>query len=275
MPHIKGMMKPALLAAIAALGLSAQSAPARDLTQQVVSLEVLQGGRSADGSHVAALRIKLAPGWKTYWRAPGDAGIPPMIDWSGSVNLAQMHPVWPTPHVFSQNGMTSVGYQNDLVLPIILTPIDGTQEISLSGQLQIGICKDVCVPADLGFDATLSLNKLHDSTISAALSDQPISAKMAGVGRVSCDISLTEDGLALSATVQMPSAGTSEYTVVETADPEIWVAEAKTLRNGDTLTIRTELMHMTKDSFALDRSGVRLTVLGSNHAVDIQGCPAS
>lgn len=268
------MIKPVFLSALVALGLAAQSSPARDLTQQVVSLEVLPGWRSADGTHVAALRIKLAPGWKTYWRAPGDAGIPPMIDWSGSENLAQMLPVWPTPHVFSQNGMTSVGYKEELVLPIVLTPMDSSRQISLSGQLQIGICKDVCVPADLGFDAALTLDKLRDSTISVALSDQPISAKMAGVGRVSCDISLTEDGLALSATVQMPSAGAREYAVVETADPEIWVAEAETLRNGDTLTIRTELMHMTNDSFALDRSGLRLTVLGSDHAVDIQGCPA-
>jgi DsbC/DsbD-like thiol-disulfide interchange protein len=268
------MIRPVLICAIAAIGLSGQPATAEDYAQRVVSLEVLPGWRSADGTHVAALRIELAPGWKTYWRAPGDAGIPPMIDWSGSDNLAKIMPVWPTPEVFSQNGMTSVGYQDDLVLPVVLTPRDPAQPIALSGEIQIGICKDVCVPADLGFNADLPLEKLRDATISAALTDQPYSAQMAGVGRVSCDISLTEDGLALSATVQMPRAGAHEYTVGETADPEIWVAEAETQRIGDTLTVRTELVHMSEDSFALDRSGLRLTVLGSDHAVDIQGCPA-
>jgi DsbC/DsbD-like thiol-disulfide interchange protein len=268
------MIKTALALSVAALGLTAPLAHAQSGTQQVVSLEVLPGWRSADGTHVAALKIQLAPGWKTYWRAPGDAGIPPMIDWSGSENLAKIMPVWPTPQVFSQNGMTSVGYKDALVLPIVLTPAQQGQPISLSGQLQIGICKDVCVPADLGFDAALPLAQVRDATISAALGDQPVTAKLAGVGRVSCDIALSEDGLALSATVQMPPAGTHEYTVVETSDPDIWVAEAETLRDGNTLTVRTELIHMTQDSFALDRSGVRLTVLGSDHAVDIQGCPA-
>jgi DsbC/DsbD-like thiol-disulfide interchange protein len=259
---------------LAALGLSAPLATAQSGTQQVVALEVLPGWRSADGTHVAALKINLAPGWKTYWRAPGDAGIPPLIDWSGSENLAKIMPVWPTPLVFSQNGMTSVGYKDQLILPIVLTPNEQGQPIALSGQLQIGICKDVCVPADLGFDAALPLEQLRDTTISAALKDQPYTAQMAGVGRVSCDISLSEDGLTLSASVQMPPAGVHEYTVVETSDPDIWVAEAETQRSGDTLTIRTELIHMTQESFALDRSGLRLTVLGSDHAVDIQGCPA-
>jgi DsbC/DsbD-like thiol-disulfide interchange protein len=268
------MIRTTLLCALSALGLTAPIANADDFAQRVVSLEVLPGWRSADGTHVAALRIELAPGWKTYWRAPGDAGIPPMIDWSGSENLAQIMPVWPTPHVFTQNGMTSVGYKDGLVLPIVLTPKQEGEPIALSGEIQIGICKDVCVPADLGFNAALPLEQVRDATISAALTDQPYSAQMAGVGRVSCDISFTEDGLSLSATVQMPPAGAHEYTVVETADPEIWVAEAETQRNGDTLTVRTELVHMTEDSFALDRSGLRLTVLGSDHAVDIQGCPA-
>ncbi|MGH1353887.1 MAG: protein-disulfide reductase DsbD domain-containing protein [Thalassovita sp.] len=269
------MIRTTLLSALAALGLTGQIATAQDFDQHVVSLEVLPGWRSADGTHIAALRIELAPGWKTYWRAPGDAGIPPLINWSGSDNLAKFMPVWPTPEVFSQNGMTSVGYEDALVLPIVLTPKDRAKPIALSGELQIGICKDVCVPADIGFKAALPLDKLRDATISAALTDQPYSAQMAGVGRISCDISLTEDGLALSATVQMPSAGAHEYTVVETSDPEIWVAEAETTRIGNTLSVRTEMIHMTEDSFALDRSGLRLTVLGSDHAVDIQGCPAS
>lgn len=268
------MIRTALFSAVIALGLGAGISPAQSQSQQVVTLEVLPGWRSTDGTHVAALKIELAPGWKTYWRAPGDAGIPPMINWSRSGNLASMVPAWPTPHVFSQNGVNSVGYKDELVLPIVLTPKDRNQPISLSGELQIGICNDICVPADLDFNIALPLDRVRDATISAALSDQPRSAKQAGVGRVTCDISLTDDGLSLSATVEMPPAGAHEYAVVETSNPEIWVAEARTHRSGNTLTINTELVHMYEDSFALDRSGLRVTVLGSDHAVDIQGCPA-
>jgi DsbC/DsbD-like thiol-disulfide interchange protein len=269
-PKSQDMIRHTLISALLVYGLSAGVTAAQ--SQQVVSLEVLPGWRTADGTHIAALKIQLAPGWKTYWRAPGDAGIPPMIDWSGSENLVKMMPLWPTPEVFSQNGMNSVGYKKELVLPVVLTPQDAKRPISLSGAMQIGICNDICVPADLDFDMTLPLARVRDATISAALTNQPYSAAKAGVGRVSCDISLSSDGVALSATLEMPPTGAFEYAIVETADPEIWVAEAQTQRDGNTLTVQTELMQMYGDSFVLDRSGLRVTVLGSEHAVDIQGC---
>ena len=85
---------------------------------RVVQAEVLPGWRTENGDHMAALRITLNPGWKTYWRAPGDAGIPPLLDWSGSGNLESAEVTWPTPEVFSQNGMRSIGYTEELVLPV-------------------------------------------------------------------------------------------------------------------------------------------------------------
>ncbi|MGR1579967.1 protein-disulfide reductase DsbD domain-containing protein [Thalassobius sp. S69A] len=259
---------------LAAICWAAGSVSAQSLNQQVVALEVLPGWRSADGTHVAALKIDLAPGWKTYWRAPGDAGIPPMIDWSRSDNLKGMMPIWPTPEVFSQNGMNSVGYQTDLILPIVLTPQDSGQPIDLKGEMQIGICKDICVPAELNFDLALPASRSRDNAITAALASQPIPARKAGVGRVSCAVSLTEDGLAIEARIAMPSTGAQEYAVIETADPEVWVAESDTHRQGNILTVRTQMIHMEGGAFALDRSGIRVTVLGSDRAVDIQGCPA-
>ena len=269
------MIKTLTLAAqitFAALGLF--SGPVQAQTQQMVSLQILPGWRGTDGTHIAALKIELAPGWKTYWRAPGDAGIPPMIDWSASDNLHAMRPAWPTPIVFSQNGMKSVGYKDELILPVVLTPQDPNKPIALRGDVQIGICKDIRVPAELSFDMPLPLSHHQDRTIAQALSTQPLTARQAGVGHVSCDMSLTPDGLSLTAHLTLPPTGMQEYAVVETADPQVWVAESETHRQGNTLTIRTELVHMDGGAFALDRSGLRVTVLGSDHAVDIQGCPS-
>lgn len=269
------MFKRLILSALMALSLPlAPVAHAQGGAQHAVTLEVLPGWRGSDGAHIAALKITLAPGWKTYWRAPGDAGIPPMIDWSGSANLRSLLPAWPTPMVFSQNGMNSVGYTDGLILPIVLTPQHSGQPITLRGELQIGICKDICVPAALSFDQALPLGRRQDAAISSALNQQPLSARKAGVGHVTCEVALAKDGLALTARITMPPAGRHEYAVVETADPQVWVAESDTSRQGNTLTVRTELIHMDGGAFALDRSGVRLTVLGSDHAVDIQGCPA-
>ena len=88
----------------------------------LVQLEILDGGKTAKGTYLGALRLDLKDGWKTYWRAPGDAGIPPQFDWSGSANIEDISITWPAPHVFDQNGLRSIGYEDQLVLPIEITP---------------------------------------------------------------------------------------------------------------------------------------------------------
>ncbi|MFY8145805.1 MAG: protein-disulfide reductase DsbD domain-containing protein, partial [Rhodobacter sp.] len=78
------------------LALACLSHPARAMTQDdLLSAEVLPGWRTEQGTHMAALRLTLAPGWKTYWRSPGDAGIPPLFNWSGSQNLSGVRVHWP------------------------------------------------------------------------------------------------------------------------------------------------------------------------------------
>ena len=113
---------------------------------------------------------------------------------------------------------------------------------------------------------------LHQLRLVAALVDRPLTAREAQVGQVSCRISPVEGGVALTARIAMPSAGGQEFVVVETANPSIWVAEAETRRAGNILTASTEMQHVEGAPFALDRSGLRFTVLGKRHAVDIRGC---
>jgi DsbC/DsbD-like thiol-disulfide interchange protein len=88
----------------------------------MVRISVLPGWRDADGTHMAALRFEMAEGWKTYWRAPGEAGIPPRFDWRGSRNLGAVEILWPTPQQTTTNGMRTIGYEHDLILPVRLTP---------------------------------------------------------------------------------------------------------------------------------------------------------
>ena len=227
-----------------------------------------------DGSHMAALHIVLEPGWKTYWRAPGDVGIPPQFDWSGSNNITSISTSWPTPEVFFEQGMRSVGYKREVIIPLHMTSSNGAADMHLSGDMQIGICKDVCIPAHLTFEAVLppSLTK-QDPAISAALVDRPYSANEAGVTQVACQFEVDEDGgLLLHTTIDMSSAGGTEYVVVEAGNPHIWVAEPDSRRDGNALHATTRLVHVEGASFAVDRSDLRFTVIGGSHAVDIQGC---
>lgn len=242
---------------------------------EILDARILTGWQRADGKHVAALHIKLHDGWKTYWRAPGDAGIPPQFIWSGSHNLSNVAVSWPTPKRILQSGVQTIGYEDAVTLPLTVTPAQAGKAITLTGEVIIGVCKDVCVPMTLKVSQDLPAGQTKpDPRIVAALADRPYTAAEAKVGRVACRISPLTDGLHLRAEVDLPQTGGSELAVIETANPQIWVAQSKTTRQGGRLIAETELYHVEGRSFALDRSGLRITVLGKKHAVEIQGCPA-
>ena len=260
---------PYALTALLAVPASAQS-----WVDDVVGVEILDGGVTSDGQHRAAIRFVLAEGWKTYWRAPGDAGIPPQFSWRGSRNVEAAQIMWPTPHVFDQNGLRSVGYETELVLPIDVTAEREGQPIRLKGKVDLGVCKDVCIPSTVKFDHVLDPAAPRHPAILAARSDRPYSADEAGVRSAKCVISPTSDGLRVEAHIRMPHAGGAEYTVMEAGNPQIWVSETHVKRQGDTLIATSDLLHANAQSFAVDRSALRFTVLGSKHAVDIRGCSA-
>ena len=93
-------MKHSLIAlALALTPLAAAQAESFDMAD-IVQAEVLPGWRTPSGTWMAALHLTLSPGWKTYWRVPGEAGIPPLFDIAASTNIAALAVHWPTPHVF-------------------------------------------------------------------------------------------------------------------------------------------------------------------------------
>lgn len=248
---------------------------AQDRFEVPVTGEVLPGWVMADGTRMAALRLTLAPGWKTYWRAPGDAGIPPDFDWSASRNLDGITVDWPAPKVFEQNGMRSVGYEDNLVIPLHISPKTDNRPVTLKATLHMGICSDICVPHTMQFDADIGTdNATPTPAIAAALAQRPYSASEAGVTSARCKLSPTADGLRVEAQIDMPPAGGTEHVVIEPGQSNIWVSEAKTQRSGDIVTARSDMVSISGGPIALDRSAIRITVLGSKYAVDVKGCSA-
>ncbi|WP_298920584.1 protein-disulfide reductase DsbD domain-containing protein [uncultured Roseobacter sp.] len=261
--------------ALALVCLSALPGLAQDRFDLPVSAELLPGWVQADGSRVAAVRLSLEPGWKTYWRTPGDAGIPPQFNWSGSKNMKSVQVAWPTPKVFDQNGLRSIGYADELVIPFTLEPKKTGKPMRVKLVMDIGICADICIPHTVSFDETLRHSGSKPTpAIAAALAQRPFSAKEAGVAAATCRMEPTTDGLRIEARVTVPSTGGNEVVIIEPGSGEIWVSEAETQRTGREIVGVSEMIHVNGGTIALDRSAIRLTVLGNNHAVDIQGCTA-
>lgn len=101
------------------------------------------------------LEFRLAPGWKTYWRAPGDAGLPPEIDWSGSENLAEATILWPVPKRETLLGFETFVYENRVVLPILARAGDPAKPVRLRAQVSYLVCEVLCVPAEAKLELDL------------------------------------------------------------------------------------------------------------------------
>lgn len=240
----------------------------------VVQAELLSGWRTGEGTRMAALKVTLAPGWKTYWRAPGDAGIPPNFQWTGSRNMASVATHWPRPTVFSTSGFQTVGYEGEVILPLEFAPKDGGAPIEITASVQLGICEDICIPVTLELNGHLDGAGASDPMIHAALADQPVAGKKAGVRKATCALDPISDGLRLTAEIEMPKVGRSEVVVVEAGDARIWVSEAAVHRSGRTLTVTADLVPPRGQPAIVDRSDLRFTVLGERQAVDVRGCQA-
>lgn len=241
----------------------------------IVSVRILNGWRTDSGAHMAAIEVRLADGWKTYWRAPGDGGIPPQFNWSGSTNLANVDLHWPRPDAFRVNGMLSIGYHGAVIIPIELSPVAKGKPISISGEIDMGVCDDICVPVTVQVAAELPAgHTTTDPAILDALMLAPASAKAGGVTSATCAVSPISDGMQVTATIDMPALDGDEVAVFELAGQQVWIDEARTTRAGRHLTATTDIVPSASGPFLLNRSDLRITVLGKTRAVDIRGCPA-
>lgn len=228
--------------------------------------EILTGWRENSGQHIAGLSIELAPGWKTYWRSPGEGGIPPRFNWSGSQNLAGVEVSYPVPEVSVQNGMTSVGYDRNVVFPLKVRAKDSAKPVELQGEIHIGVCEEICIPMTLSVSAMLPEVGAHDSTIARELASRPIEG-----GRFACVIEPISDGLRVEAqaTVKVMAG---ETVIVEGGETGTWVSPPVLSREGERLTASVEMVPPSAQPFALARSDVRMTVIGQGGAVEFVGC---
>lgn len=116
---------------------------------------VAVSGAHDGGPVLAGIDMGLAPGWKTYWRKPGDSGIAPRFDWSASENVAGVELRWPAPQRFDDPGDITFGYKKDVLWPVRVVPEDPALPVTLRLDMHYGICSDVCVPRETKLELML------------------------------------------------------------------------------------------------------------------------
>jgi DsbC/DsbD-like thiol-disulfide interchange protein len=237
------------------------------------SIEVIRGWRQADGTHMAAVHIRMEKNWKTYWRVAGGGGIPPQFDWSSSKNIRSATIKWPAPKIYTDYGLRTIGYKDELILPIEFHPVDPQQPMRVDGTIDFGICEDVCVPVRSALQADLPPRaSVGKAVINTALKSQAKSGKAKGVKVTGCDFKPIQGGFQISATLKS-NAGFNKQAigVIEyPASTDSWMNQEASKTSGQSLVIQASLY--SKDTSFIDRSKVRMTILMNNQAVEITGC---
>ncbi len=131
----------------------------------------------------AGIEIRLKAGWHTYWRYPGDAGVPPQFDFKGSQNVQGVEVLWPAPQRLPEDGGISIGYEHDMILPLRIVPQDRAKPVVLRLKLDYAVCEKLCVPAEAKAELALSGGATsQEAALAAAEARVPKKLKL-GEGR--------------------------------------------------------------------------------------------
>ncbi len=112
------------------------------------AVRLIAGSSGAGKAVRAGIEIRLKSGWHTYWRYPGDAGVPPRIDFAGSQNVKSVDVLWPAPQRIPEEGLVAIGYVSDLILPLAVVPQDRAKPVTLRLKLDYAVCEKLCMPAE-------------------------------------------------------------------------------------------------------------------------------
>lgn len=156
---------------------------APEVRARLVSSDVLD-----NGSSLAGLEIDMPEGTKTYWRIPGETGIPTEFDFSGSAGVANPTVQWPYPEIDQSDGYLDYVFHGPVVLPIRFEATAGGA--TLTASVTLGICSDMCVPAMAKFTLPIDFGKpdpAQSLRLDQALATVPIAWDQPGspVGAVS------------------------------------------------------------------------------------------
>jgi DsbC/DsbD-like thiol-disulfide interchange protein len=163
----------AALASLFSLQAQAQDSSAW-LKDSHSAVRLLAGSRSG-AVLLGGIAFQLQPGWHTYWRTPGDSGVPPRFDFSKSENVEAVTVLWPAPVKFADgSGGTSLGYQKQVVLPLRIVAKNADRPVTLRAEINYAVCEKLCIPVEANAElAFTSVASTEDSALFAALDTVP------------------------------------------------------------------------------------------------------
>src|SRR6476620_10293628 len=172
LPHLlPALVGASLFGALSSIAIAADVSPWDDDVQSAARLIAAQAHNESGGRMFrAGVEIKLKEGWHTYWRYPGDSGVPPVLDFSRSQNVKTVTVLYPAPMRFPDGaGGNSIGYKGVVVLPLHVVAEDAGKPVTLNLKLDYAVCEKLCVPAEAKLELLLTgAANTNDAALSAA-----------------------------------------------------------------------------------------------------------
>ncbi len=227
-----------------------------------------------DGKAVTGgVEIRLTPGWKTYWRYPGDSGVPPHFDWSGSQNVENIEVLWPAPVRFDDGGSFSIGYKKDVVIPFRVIPRDAGKPVELRLNLDFAVCEKICQPAS----ASLTLDVPSDGAAPSppmlvnALATVPRATQIGAAGEPAiASAELREGGNGPSIHIEAHVADAAKADLFVEGPNEDWALPLPSRETGpDGRTVFVLPVDGVPKGADIAATRLRFTLVDGNRAVEV------
>ncbi|MDJ0391137.1 protein-disulfide reductase DsbD family protein [Roseomonas sp. E05] len=237
------------------------------------TVRLLEGGADTSGTARFGLEIDLEPGWKTYWRSPGEGGFPPEIDFTGSTNLTDATVLWPAPHRQTFLGFETIGYGGKLVLPIDARLADPAAPARLDLKGALYVCSDICTRVDIAFDAVVRAGVAGEPSaaerIAAFRSKVPDDGAASGMAIAGAGFVQTPAGPALQAVATARDAFRAPDLLVETDPPLAFGApQARFADDRRRVELTLLLAQPLPAGATLAGTSARLTLLDGERAME-------
>ena len=222
------------------------------------------------------LEFQMQPGWKIYWRSPGDAGFPPKPDWSASRNVGSVQMDWPAPERFQIFGLQTYGYETEVVFPLTVAPQRPGEAMTLSATVDYLVCSDICIPgnADVSIDLPEGTASPSQKThmIGMYASRVPGSPEAVGIEVTQARLDATADAL----TIEVALAATEPFTTpdmfIEGAEG-LFFGEPQASVSGDGTRVLMTATGGGADLAALEGEALTLTVVDGDRALETSLVP--
>ena len=223
-----------------------------------------------------ALEVTLAPGWHTYWRSPGEAGLPPQLDWSrsqndaGNVQSATLF--YPTPHRYSAYGLETIGYRDHVVFPIDLRLRKGSQAVNADVSVDLLACSTLCVPKHFDLKLTIPAGAASPSTeaalLQAARTQFPEDSELSGVSLKSISVDNQSLILLISSRDELLSA--PDVFIENNKNIEFGAPKVTIDPGGYTATLTVKPTEPLAAGASLAGLPLTLTLLNGDQATEIE-----